>query len=274
MAVRKILKKIPENRKDYFNCSVSKMKTFKSCKQKYYYTYVLKLARKSWPFQVFGKFLHKILENFQNEIINGSTKNDEELIKLCFDSAYEEYKKDLDQDQISEAKEICSNYLKFRKQLKDKNALPKIIKAEKEFNILIDEKILLNGYIDLLEDDYDGLILVSDYKTSKDDKYLKKDFFQLKTYAYAMFLEDETLKEVKTSYIMLKHNMKILSKTFERESTIKYIEEEFLKFLEDVKSEKLFRPTKTPLCKYCDYVDTCPAHKTITNDVSFGEVDW
>jgi RecB family exonuclease len=274
MIKRKVLKVIPENRKDYFNCSVSKMKTFKSCKQKYYFTYVLKLPRKSWPFQVFGKFLHKILENFQNEILSGSLKSDEDIMKSSYDSAFEEYKKDLDQEQITESKDICTKYLAFRKNLKDKNILPKIIKAEKEFLILIDDKILLNGFIDLLENDHDGIMLVSDYKTSKDDKYLKKDFFQLKTYAYAMFLEDDTLNEVKTAYIMLKHKMKILQDKFERDSTIKYIEEEFLKFFEEVSAEKLFRPTKTPLCKFCDYVDMCPAHKSIKTDVSFGEVDW
>ena len=43
--------------------SVSKVKTFKDCPAKYRYTYIEKLPRKSWEFQVLGQFAHSSLEN-------------------------------------------------------------------------------------------------------------------------------------------------------------------------------------------------------------------
>ena len=48
---------------DFF-LSVSKAKTFDQCKAKFKYQYIEKLPKKSWDFQIFGQFLHAILENF------------------------------------------------------------------------------------------------------------------------------------------------------------------------------------------------------------------
>jgi hypothetical protein len=51
--------------------SVSKTKTFLDCKAKYKYAYIEKLPRKDWDFHIFGKFCHKVLEDFHNLYITG-----------------------------------------------------------------------------------------------------------------------------------------------------------------------------------------------------------
>ena len=55
--------------------SVSKTKTFLDCKAKYKFCYIEKLPRKDWDFHTFGKFCHKVLEDFHNAYVkNNSTE--------------------------------------------------------------------------------------------------------------------------------------------------------------------------------------------------------
>ncbi len=60
----------------------------------------------------------------------------------------------------------------------EEEGLPNVIGVEKDFYINLNNKVLLNGFIDRIQIDPDGLIHVADYKTTKDPKYLK-DFFSV-----------------------------------------------------------------------------------------------
>lgn len=241
--------------------SVSKIKTFKDCKAKFRYTYLEKLPRKEWDHHVFGKFLHEVLENFYKEIQNGSSQSKNMLLTDCTKRAYANWKTKLNSDQIKESKEILQGFLN-RLATTDKRA--SILGVEKEFYIGIDDKILLNGFIDRIQLDADGIIHVSDYKTTKHKKYLKNDFFQLLTYAFVMCLEDPTIKKIRTSYIMLRHDFEYIIKEYTRDEVMS-IEKTFLDYAESIQSERLYRPNPTPLCKFCDHLDICPAGNVFIN---------
>lgn len=256
-----------------FALSVSKYKTFDTCHAKYRYSYIEKLPKKEWEFQVFGKFLHEVLELFEKEIIAGYTGQDHTLMKKVFDQALANWSEKMTKEQMNECHKIMLGYLKKRNDLRLENKLPTPLAAEKQFNVDISRKVLINGFIDLLQQDADGVLHVADYKTSKDKRFLKKDLFQLKTYAYVMALEDPTWTKIRTSYIMLKHNFEVIAKEFTREEVLE-IEDIFLKKAEDINSEKLFRPNPGPLCKYCDYSNVCPAIKKQENEDDFGETEW
>ena len=281
----KFLTVIPENTSDFLKLSVSKVKTFKSCKAKFFFSYIKKLPKKEWEFQVFGSFLHEVLERFEQSILDGCKDADNLILTKVFkdtlngepfkDSPKEDmtvWKDKLKPEQKTECKEILSNFLELRKVQKLNNSLPTVIQTEKPFNINLDGKILLNGYIDLLQRDVDGVLHVADYKTSKDSKYLKKDFMQLKTYAYALCLEDPTLEKVRASYVMLRQNFNLITIEFTREDVMSS-EDEFLEFAKEIEDEKLYRPTTSPLCKYCDYLNHCDDGKRKVG-ISFGETDW
>src|SRR5690606_681164 len=86
--------------------SVSKVKTFDSCKAKYKYSYIEKLPKKEFEFHIFGTFCHDVLENFHLKLIelakegNISDKNKDdaqidrwpEIMKICFTEAVETFK--------------------------------------------------------------------------------------------------------------------------------------------------------------------------------------
>jgi len=257
--------------------SVSKAKTFVDCKAKFRFQYIEKLPRKEWEHHIFGTFCHEILENFHKMIIGGRDDEFHLIMKDAFKSAYENWKEKLNQEIIDEAKAIFKSYLKKINSEKEKNILPKVTDVEKKFYINIDDRVLLSGFIDRVQVDPDGVIHVADYKTTKNKKYLK-DYFQLLTYAFVLCLEDPSIKKIRASYILLRHNFDSLEKEFTRDEIFQ-IEDKYLKYADDICSEKIFIPKPTNLCKYCDFLDLCKDGKRFINKISgggseFGQTDW
>lgn len=233
--------------------SVSRCKTFDDCKAKYKFCYIDKLPRIDRDFHIFGKYLHKVLENFHQELIEKPERVGDwhTVIKEALDSAYKEFSGQMTGLQYKEAKKIVDEYI----ELLEEEGLPNVIAVEKPFYINLNRKVLLNGFIDRIQMDSDGMIHVADYKTTKDPKYLQ-DFFQLMTYCYVLCLEDENIKRIRASFILLRHNFDYITQEFSRDEVIE-VAEKFLKYAYDIEDEKLWRPNPQFLCKYCDYQDHC-----------------
>lgn len=284
----KFLNVIQDNRDEikekYFGLSVSKVKTFKQCKAKYHFNYIKKLPRKEWEHLIFGKFLHEVLERFEkailgldfgNKLIPKNELPDHILMKKCFSDALVEWNPKMTSENKKESFDILCQFLEKRSSAKKAGVLPEVMFAEKDFNIDIGNDVMMNGFIDVIQRDVDGILHVADYKTSKSKEYLKKDWMQLKVYAYVMCLEDPNLKKVRCSYIMLRHKFDSIVKEFSRDDVMG-MEQEFRDYAKSIHSEKLFRPTPSPLCQYCDYVDYCEdgQDKLGIKKQVFGVTDW
>lgn len=239
--------------------SVSKVKTFESCKAKYKFNYILKLPKKEWDFHVFGTFLHDNFENFHRILLEQKTAPNEwaGIMKSVFIVSCEKFNEKLTKDQKKEAHEILQSYLTDMKIQYDNGTLPEVISVEQPFNININNRILLNGYIDRVQVDHDGILHVADYKTTKDKKYLK-DFFQLETYAYVLFLNNLSVEKIKASFILLRHKNLYMTKEYTRDD-VDYISKKFIDYADSIDAEKVWRPQPQFLCKYCDFTENCQA---------------
>lgn len=237
--------------------SVSKAKTFESCKAKFKYCYMDKLPRIDRDFHIFGKYLHQILENFHRELIEKPERKLEwhNVMKEAWDSAYAEYSEQLTGLQVKDAQAMINEY----NAILEEDGLPNVTYVEKVFYINLNNKVLLNGFIDRIQIDPDGIIHVADYKTTKDPKYLE-DFFQLLTYCYALMLEDPKIERVRASFILLRHSFDYITQEFTRDEVI-HVAEKFLKTAYAIDDEKLWRPNPQFLCKYCDYLEHCSEGK-------------
>jgi len=261
-----------------FSLSVSKAQTFDSCKAKYRYSYIEKLPRKEWDFHVFGTFMHEVLEEFHSSLIKDPNQVLIELMRHHYNLIMPKYKDKLSIAQLKESKDIIKTYLDII--LNDEKPST-VIQVEKPFIIELDDLILLNGYIDRVQKDYDGTLHVADYKTTKNKKYIK-DFFQLMTYAFVLMLEDPTLQKIKASFIMLRHNFEFITKEFSRDEVFETVTKKFLMSKLSIDSEKLWRPNPQFLCKYCDYLEKCNAGNTYLikkglaapKKPTFGTVKW
>ena len=249
--------------------SVSKVKTFKDCQLKFRYAYIEKLPRKTWDFHIYGKFAHAILEYFHKAIIDGDTRPHNKVMTDAFNQACLEYKSQLFPGQKKEIWTMMFAYL----QLLAKHKV-NVVGVEDNFYIDIDGKVLLNGFIDRVQIDDDGVLHVADYKTSKSKSFLKNDFMQLKTYAFVKCLEDPKLEKIRTSYIMLRHKFEFITKEYDRAEIMK-MEKDFLKYADEIQQEKLFRSSTSKLCEYCDYLEVCEDGKrSLGLSKVYGKVDW
>lgn len=266
--------------------SVSKAKVFDECKLKYHYQYIKKLPKKERDYHILGKFVHEILENFQQTLIDFPDTDPTLLMGRCYKwSAYkwgDKIKKEtltVKKEKTTihkEAKKICQDYLN-----KIIYSTSKVTDLEKPFYLAIDGRILIIGYIDLIQIDEDGVLHVADYKTSKNKKYVKNDFFQLKTYALVMFLENPELEKIRLSYIMLRLNSEYITQEVTREDVLP-VEKYFREKTDEIQEEKLWRPEPNFMCKFCDFLEHCSSGKNYLQSIgklpdelaSIGKVSW
>lgn len=259
---------------DELRLSVSKTKTFIDCKAKYKFCYIEKLPRKEWDFHVFGKFCHMVLEWFHQQYIEGCLLPYNMTMTDAFKVAWEEYKDKMTPEMKKDCWEILNKYL--RNITKDKqNGLPaNVISVEKRFDFSVADNLVLNGAIDRIQLDADNVIHVADYKTTKNKKYLKNDWFQLLTYAYVIVSEDPTIEKVRASYILLRHDFEYITTEFNKEDILA-VKAKYEAYAEQMRNEKDFAPNPTALCNYCDYLNSCPAGKAKSyNQNIYGEVAW
>jgi len=257
--------------------SYSKVLTYKSCKKKYHFAYIEKLPRKKeQPFTIFGSFCHEVLENFHRYYLDDKTKDILYLdaMRKSFSSARQNWQNKLTKEQTDEAYAILLDYLMIV-SAETKEEKPIILDVEKKIWAPIDDEIVLYGYIDRVQKDPDKILHVIDYKTTKDPKYLK-DRTQLLLYCYSLLLEDDSIETIRTSYILLKHNMKYLTAEHNKEEIIE-AKDTLLKNCRDISEEKLFRASPTRFnCTYCDYIDHCKEGKDLVyNSKKYvGKIKW
>lgn len=170
-----------------------------------------------------------------------------------------------------EAYDMIDGYLK---KLATEESTTKIIAVEKKFDFAITDKVVLNGMIDRIQLDNDGIWHVADYKTTKNKKYLKNDFLQLLTYAYVILTENPELEKVRGSYILLRHNFEYITKDFGKDEILE-IKNKYETYAKQIEEEQLWRPNPTRLCEYCSYVDICEEGSALVRPkIKLGETAW
>jgi CRISPR/Cas system-associated exonuclease Cas4 (RecB family) len=255
--------------------SVSKTKTFLDCRAKFKFSYIEKLPKKDWEHHTLGKFCHKVLEDFHVAYIEGSTEPYNVIMQKAFKAAVVEYKAAMTPEMKKECWVMIDKYLKIVSDDKKNNTGANVIACEKNFELLVDDKVLLNGMIDRIQIDGDGVLHVADYKTTKDKKYLKDDWFQLLTYCFIMINEDPSITKVRASYILLRHNFEYITKEFSVPE-IMTVQDKYLQYADQILSEKEYKPTTSGLCRFCDYLNLCPEGKTKMSwgQQVYGEVSY
>lgn len=257
--------------------SVSKAKTFEHCKAQFNFDYNLKMPKKDYDFLWLGKFVHFVLEKFHLAYLNGSQEDFNIEMTKAYKQGLEEFKDNLNSELKKEAYPILKSYLNQIIDLKNKNKLPTFLAVEKQFSLEIikdDMRVTLNGCIDRIQIDADGITHVIDYKTTKNKKYLKNDFFQLLTYAFVLSLEDPSLAKIRGSYVLLRHEHEHLTKDFDI-TEISQIKNTFFDYADKIFAENKWEPSPSKLCSYCSFLEHCDAgKKEVQVDTTYGEISW
>jgi len=256
--------------------SVSKTKCFNQCRKQFEFSYILKLPKKDHDYHTFGKFCHKVLEDFHNAYVKrNSTEPFNVEMGTAFKAAMVEFKENMTPQMKKDCWDIIDKYLRMITSDKQNNLSANVIEVEKNFSFDIGKNIVLNGMIDRIQIDADNVIHVADYKTTKNKKYLKNDWFQLLTYAYYyMLCEDTKIDKIRCSYILLRHDFEYITTEFDRK-TVLQIKDKYLDYANQIRTETEYAPNPTALCNYCDHLNLCPEGKTKSYGQNiYGEVTW
>jgi hypothetical protein len=83
-----------------------------------------------------------------------------------------------------------------------------------------------------------------------------------------------SIEKVRTSYILLRHDFEYITTEFSVPEILA-IQDQYIKYAEQMLTEKEFPPNPTALCNFCDYLNNCPEGKTKAfNQNVYGEVNW
>lgn len=264
--------------------SVSKTSTYDSCKAKFKYVYVHRLPRKEFSYHTFGKFLHRVLELFHLHYIKGTQlelSESKESYSKVLSRIYKEvlneaeFLNKLDPESKKEAHEILDKYLRKLIMERNQGVTHEILSVEKNFNVEINDQVRLIGMIDRVQLDNDGIMHVVDYKTTKNKKYLQGDDpLQLLTYAYVLLQEDPSIKKVRGSYMLLRHDFEAITKEFHLDEILS-IKDRYANYGESMLNEKEYPANPTGLCRFCEYVNLCPeGSRHINGGFKFGATKW
>jgi putative RecB family exonuclease len=234
--------------------SISKIKTYKQCPRKYYYSYIKKLPQKDWAHFALGTFVHGVLEHFHNSFKEDcGDMNLKRLMKESFKKqwAIMDAKKPLAKEVLDEAKELLTLYLK---NIEEKGIGSQILTLEEEFTISLDGRHKLKGIVDRTDKDLDGIYHIKDYKTNKDIKYM--DHEQLRAYGLYLVTKYPDVKNFRGSYIMLRFGTLHLDYDFNIEDVEK-ARQELICSADKLMEEEKWTPKPTKLCDWCDFKEKC-----------------
>ena len=241
--------------------SPTKMFAFETCPKQFY----LRYYKKEKPPVKIEKIMHTgTLVHNALELL--AEQPDFEYIDMCVMKSVEDVKK-MDivptQDMIQEAKDMIKNWWnedRFKNET---------IATEYKFQTMLDDDLVIMGFIDRIEKVNDNTIKVIDYKTGNaiyryDDI---KDSNQLIMYAMAVydeFAEEMDLENIVISYDMVRLNkhIDIPVKKKDFEAKYKHIKSIY-KRMKDGEHEAII----SDRCAYCWYKHTCQEYKDFLTTV-------
>jgi ATP-dependent helicase/DNAse subunit B len=260
--------------------SVSKTKCFNQCKKQFEFNYILKMPKKEMSYHILGKFCHRVLEVFHQYYIEGCLLPYNHSMSDAFKVAWAEYKEKMNPEMKQEAWNIIDRYLHSVSAEKTIYGIPaNVIAVEKKFEFPLVENIILNGAIDIIRLGVDDVLEVADFKTTKNPKYLKDDWFQLATYGFILVSERPEIKKIRASYIMLRHNSERLTKEFSVDELLD-VKQKYINYANQIRTEQEYKANPTILCGWCDFLEHCPEGKEKVNSNQsqshkvYGEVSW
>lgn len=245
--------------------SYSKISSYKNCPYAWKKSYIDRIPSKPKPYFDFGHAVHSTFEIFYSpkHNVNNDLKTLNELYEYYFSKFQQGYEtEEQKQKYYEEGKESVKKY--FENHIKDQPQ-KKAYSVEKYFEIPINGKFLLNGFIDRIDKLEDGTYEVLDYKTEpvmRSPEEIDADE-QLSIY-YWVLKNVYKLEVSKLSLLMTKFDKKI--ETRRTSENIKPLFDDMLRTVDEIERKKKnpndnYYPQKiNKYCLGCDFLNEC-SHK-------------
>lgn len=261
-----------QNQKELTAYSYSKISLYKDCPYVWKKRYIEKVQSKPQPFFDFGHAIHSTFEIFYSPKYN--VDNSFETVLELYEYYFNKFQTGYENEQqkssyYEEGLKMINSY--YNRYIKDKPII-KADSVEKYFEVPIENKFLLNGFIDRIDKLDDNTYEVLDYKTEptlRSQEKVDKDE-QLSIY-YWVLKNIYNLEVSKLSLLMLKFDKKII--TYRKNEDMKNILKDLIKTVSEIEKnkslyeqnqiEKLFPQKINKYCLGCDFLDDCPLKEEI-----------
>lgn len=236
--------------------SASRVKTYQQCPRKYYYNYIEKLPRKDWLHFDLGTLVHGVLEHFHADFRTDSGRSALNLKKTMKES-FKKYREHMEEEKALEhsvlidARDLLVEYLK---RMESEGIGSEIIALEDDFRIDLTKEFGVQGYVDRIDKDNDGILHIKDYKTNKNPKYMEP--FQLKTYGIYLLDRYPEVERFRGSYIMMRFGGMLISYDFNREDVVK-TKKKLVEYAQRISEEERWMAKPSRLCDWCDFKSPC-----------------
>lgn len=253
--------------------SHSKIETYNSCPLKYRFNYIEKAKTQiKGTIEAFmGSRVHEALEKLYKDLQFERKNQLQDLIEFYQNQWDKEWQEGIlvvredytvDDYRAMGVRFISEYYDRFAPFDQDKT-----IGVEEYILFDLDDQHQLQGYIDRLSYEGDGLYTIHDYKTSNSLKTAEDadNDRQLALYAIAIKKKYQDCKRVRLVWHML---------AFDKDVIIEKTEEDLLKTLDETKAnvKKIeaateFPDNKTALCGWCEFQPICPHFKHLWRSI-------
>lgn len=245
--------------------SPSRLGTYQNCPQQYKFQYIDKVeVEEVEGIEAFmGGIVHEVLHKLYLDLRLSNLNTIEDLLKHYKDlwekgwhDGIQIIKKGYTKENYFQTGERClRDYYKRYHPFKEKTIW---LEERVAFKLDPEGKYQLQGYIDRLDAPKDGVYEVHDYKTGSMPKPedLEEDR-QLSLYQIGVMQAWPDAREVKLVWHYLAVDKEIILTKTPKE--LEAIRKETIKLIDEIESEKEFKPIVGPLCDWCAYSDICPA---------------
>jgi putative RecB family exonuclease len=242
--------------------SYSMASTYQQCPRKWKAQYILGIRVGTPLPALLGSFVHEVLEDlYEEEPTNRTLDTAREIATSKWPELQEDedfIKHDLSPEEALAFKHGAWKNVHGLFQMEDPQRVD-VIATEQKLVVEIDG-VPYGGYVDRLDDDGSGGVIVRDYKTGKPGlkKYQGKKLKQVQLYA-AMVREELGYTPTRVSLVFPSHQ-----ETIEAEATDKSMQKVTTelggvwKAIHKSIENDDFPPSVGPLCAWCDFVGECP----------------
>ncbi|MBI2137875.1 PD-(D/E)XK nuclease family protein [Candidatus Woesearchaeota archaeon] len=250
--------------------SHSRLSTFEQCNLKFKFKYIDKVetdAEESVE-AFLGKKVHETLEKLYSDLKFEKLNTLKELLAFFKDEWKKSWTEDIiivkegitEENYFNMGERFIISYYNRYKPFKQATVIGTEVQVRLKLNGAGTEHNLI-GYIDRLDYKEDGTYEVHDYKTNSNlplQEYLNEDR-QLALYALAVKGMYPDAKKIKLVWHFLAFDREMASERTDEE--LEALKWETVKLIEQIETEKEFKPKVSKLCDWCEFKPVCPMWK-------------
>lgn len=236
-----------------FKCSYEKLKTYKTCPQRYKFIYLDlvgdKFKKPKAEFTM-GQHIHNTLRSLLADVSKEEMTISKagELLRKFWRTNRKGFKNREDE------KEYGEKALKMIEAFFDTPLIHNPSHLEKYVKLNIGRDIEITGRIDRIDVDSSGAAHIIDYKTNNySPQWI--DYSQLMVYSF-LVLNSLKLPLVSASFWYLGQNQFVT--IFPRANELTTVEEEICLTVDRIQNDNRYIPSESTACSWCEFSSICP----------------